>query len=307
MSKVGVIVGRFQVDMPHQGHSNLIEEVHKRHGKVLICLGCSSVQLSAEDPLDYPTRARMMQSAFPWATIMPIHDTGSDQEWSKRLDKVISQAFPNSQAILYGSRDSFVGHYFGKWPIVELETVVVPSATETREEIAQNIRDSADFRAGVIYACTNRRLISHQTIDVAILMEPENGKGEAQVLLCRKPAEKCPRFIGGFLDPSDKNFEVAVRREVNEEAHVEIGGLEFLGSFRIDDWRYRGHGDKILTAFYLASYVFGKPQADDDIAELIKVPISKIPEILVDEHKELGQRLVEYLKERKGEKNEKHL
>src|SRR3989344_5379411 len=117
VSKVGVIVGRFQLDTPHGGHKQLFEEVHKRHGKVLICLGCSPVQLSAEDPLDYPTRARMMQSSFPWATIMPIHDRASDKDWSKKIDHIIGQAFPGSEAILYGSRDSFVGHYFGKWPV----------------------------------------------------------------------------------------------------------------------------------------------------------------------------------------------
>lgn len=294
MNKVGVVVGRFQVDSPHEGHRMLLEEVHKKHGKVLICLGCSPVRLSPDDPLDYPTRAKMMQSAFPWATIVPLKDCPSDKQWSNNLDAIIAETFPTDIAILYGSRESFIPRYSGKWPTKELDTISVPSGMDLRMEIAQSVRDSKDFRAGVIYACANRYPISYQTVDVAILYKPQ-GITE-KIVLGKKDGEEKWRFIGGFVEPCDDNFEKRVKREIFEEVGVETGELAFIASKRVDDWRFKGRTDAVMTAFYSAKYVYGHIRAGDDIVEVSWFEINRIPGCLVDEHKPLGILLLENLK-----------
>jgi bifunctional NMN adenylyltransferase/nudix hydrolase len=91
--------------------------------------------------------------------------------------------------------------------------------------------------------------------------------------LARKPDEKKWRFIGGFSDPRTSSLEEDAKREVQEEAGIEVEIISYLGSTLIDDWRYRGEQDKIKTALFLAKYIFGKPEGADDIAEVKWVPI----------------------------------
>ncbi|MDO8504789.1 MAG: NUDIX domain-containing protein, partial [Candidatus Liptonbacteria bacterium] len=96
----------------------------------------------------------------------------------------------------------------------------------------------------------------------------------------------------------DPSLEAACRREVGEETGVEIDGMEYVGSFRIDDWRYRGREDKMLSAFFAATYIFGHPKAEDDIEEVRWVPLALLPDCLIESHKEMGARLLEFVKAR---------
>ncbi len=300
MGTIGVIIGRFQVDQPHEGHRNLIEQVHRHHGKVLIGLGCSPVKLSETDPLDFSTRAVMMQKEFPWATVLPVNDSPSDEIWSRSLDQLITETFKTEIPVLYGSRDSFIPHYRGKLKVVELETIRVPSGTEVRAQIADHVRNSEDFRAGVIYACANRFPISYQTVDIAILRgvkKQVNSLEGLEVLLGKKPWDGGLRFVGGFVDPRDPTLEIAASREAREETQLEISTPHYLGSHRINDWRYRERNDKILTAFFVARYVYGYARASDDIAQVQWVPLNSLPGVLIEEHRPLGEILLRHVLE----------
>jgi bifunctional NMN adenylyltransferase/nudix hydrolase len=108
---------------------------------------------------------------------------------------------------------------------------------------------------------------------VAIIRETVNGNDE--ILLARKPGEKGYRLIGGFVSPTDDDLQAAARREVLEETHVEISGLEYVGSYLVDDWRYRHEIDKIMTTVFVAHYMFGAIQPDDDIEELRWFPLNR--------------------------------
>ncbi len=44
--------------------------------------------------------------------------------------------------------------------------------------------------------------------------------------------------------------------------------MQYVGSAKIDDWRYRSEADKIMTLFFKADYVSGAAKANDDLAEL---------------------------------------
>jgi bifunctional NMN adenylyltransferase/nudix hydrolase len=104
-------------------------------------------------------------------------------------------------------------------------------------------------------------------VDIAVVND------KMEVLLARKPDEKKWRFIGGFSDPRTPSLEEDAKREVQEEAGIEVEVISYLGSTMIDDWRYRGEQDKIKTALFLAKYIFGKPEGADDVAEVKWVPI----------------------------------
>lgn len=100
------------------------------------------------------------------------------------------------------------------------------------------------------------------TVDVVI-------EREGKLLLGRKAHQEKFRFVGGFADPAlDNSYEDAAKREAKEETGLIVSQVKYLGSTRIDDPRYRGTEDCIITHLFFATEWEGDPLAYDDIAEL---------------------------------------
>lgn len=267
MHDVGVIVGRFQVPELHQAHKDLIDAVVDEHDKVIIFLGLSPLMVTAQNPLDFEARKQMILEEYPDVIVAYIKDMHSDEIWSKKLDEQITDlTTPAQKPVLYGGRDSFVHRYHGKYPTQELEpeTYVRFSGTDFRKRIAtSSTKASPEFRAGVVWASQSKFPTTYPTVDIAVMNEEES-----EVLLAKKPHEDKWRFIGGFVDPSDASWEAAARREVHEEAHIEITDPKYIWSGKVDDWRYQSEVDKITTSLFVAKIQSGAPQPDDDIEEL---------------------------------------
>jgi bifunctional NMN adenylyltransferase/nudix hydrolase len=271
-NKVGVIVGRYQVHELHKAHQEIIEEVISKHDKVILFLGVSPVLGSTHDPLDFTSRKRMIQEKYPDITILAIPDMRNDDDWSKTLDTRIREVYPIGGVIMYGGRDSFIKCYNGQFETKELAARVCLSGTEIRKHVSEDIKASKDWRAGVIYGTYNRYPISYQTVDIAVFNDDDT-----KILLARKPHEEQYRFIGGFVSPTDPSLEYAAKREFTEEAGgAEVEVTDYVGSFRVDDWRYRVERDKIMTTLFKAKYIFGPMKASDDIAELRWVDFDNI-------------------------------
>ncbi len=265
---VGVIIARFQVAKLHEAHRDLIQTVIDNHPKVVIFLGLSPLKTTFNNPLDFQARKQMILEDFPDNKSLDIlyikDEPGDDVLWSKKLDGQIRDVIgPNHTAVLYGSRDSFIGCYHGGFDTIELEPTTYISGTELRNLAYKNVRPNEDFRAGIIYATGNKYPQTLPTVDIAIFNEDET-----KLLLARKPNEPLYRFVGGFANPGDTSYEGSARREVAEETHLEVGPMIYVGSSFIDDARYRKEVDKIKTIFFKTKVIFGSPQADDDIAEL---------------------------------------
>ncbi|MCU0433279.1 MAG: NUDIX domain-containing protein [Bacteroidia bacterium] len=275
---IGVLVGRFQVNELHDGHIRLIESVTAIHKRIVIFLGVSPALVTRNNPLDFVARKAMLLERFPQASVLSIPDMSSDHEWSLELDKRIREACPVGSVLLYGGRDNFIRYYCGHFQTADLGQFGAFSGTELRKEVSREVRTTADFRAGVIYAAYNQYPKVFPTVDVAIV------KGN-EVLLGRKPHQQKFRFIGGFSDPADENYETAALREAEEETGLKLGNPVYLGSARIDDWRYRSEQDKIITLFFKADYTGGEPHAQDDIAELRWFSVNELrADELVNEH-----------------------
>ena len=258
---IGIIVGRFQVNELHPGHIELIEAVKANHKRIVIFLGIAPALVTRNNPLDFVARKEMLVNRFPDISVLSIPDMFSDKDWSAELDRRIREACPIGSVMLYGSRDSFVKSYFGNFETAELPAHAQVSGSEVRREVSQEVKSSPDFRAGVIFAAYNQYPKVYATVDVAII------QGD-NVLLGRKGHQHSYRFIGGFSDPTDESYEAAARRETFEETGLEVDNIQYVGSARIDDWRYRSEQDKIMTQLFTAEVMFGKPEAKDDIAEL---------------------------------------
>lgn len=171
------------------------------------------------------------------------------------------------------------------------------SATEIRKSISKKVKSSADFRAGVIWGVSNQYPQAYPTVDMAIFDEKLQ-----KVLLGRKPKEDKYRFIGGFAEPSSDSYEDDARREIKEEAgDIEVSDMTYVGSFKIDDWRYKAEKSKIKTILFACKVMFGTPVAGDDICEVKWVDFKGFNvENIVDNHKKLWDALVMFMKGRKS-------
>jgi ADP-ribose pyrophosphatase YjhB (NUDIX family) len=99
-----------------------------------------------------------------------------------------------------------------------------------------------------------------------------------RVLLSRRagePYEDYWDFPGGFLDEGEHPLD-AVRRELKEEAGVEIEPLEYVGVW-IDRYSEDESGPTTLNLYWTARIVDGEPVPADDVAELRWFDAAEIP------------------------------
>lgn len=261
---IGVVVARFQTTELHAGHRALLDEVTSRHRHVLVVLGVARTYVPTfSNPLDIERRAEMVRQRYHNVKVVSQRDCRSNLVWSTKLDKLILDSFPGeTEATLYGSRGSFIPSYKGRFPCVEIPEAAPVSATELRQEAVDHPALSREFRAGIVYTATTRPPLVFQTVDIAIL----SGDRQQLLLGSKREDDGGLRFIGGFVDGADPSLEVAAKREAFEESGgIELADFRYVGSTKIDDWRYRGSRDSIMTAFFVATHVFGAPKASDDL------------------------------------------
>lgn len=290
-SGTGVIVGRFQVVELNGLHKKMIGKVLRRHKKVAVFLG-SNPAPSNLNPIDLIFRVDMFESHYKGKLeVFGMPDLPDDRIWSQELDRRILEMRPEGNVVLYGTMEGFLQRYSGRYTAEPLEVVPedLPELIDMDEE--WNIRS---FRAGMLYATMRRFPTVYPTVDVAVFRNDMS-----QVLLARKEHETRYRFPGGFSDPDDESFEIAAMRELVEECgDIIVDNLMYLGSIKIDDWRYRETADGIITHLYACSFVSGNPSPNDDIAEIKWFDVEKVKEeLFVPEHKDLWNMLNDFLKE----------
>jgi bifunctional NMN adenylyltransferase/nudix hydrolase len=287
----GVIVGRFQVYDLNEAQLELIESVKAAHDDLLIFLG-SSPAPSDQNPLEFPLRAEMFLNRLGEdVNIFEMPDHPDDRIWSQELDRLIMSAHTPNPVVIYGTKEGFVDRYSGKYRAEELE--VNPQDIPDTLEV-DGIKHLSSFRAGIIYATLRRFPTVYPTVDVAVF-----SKGYSRLLLARKPNENKYRLPGGFTDPTDESYEMAALRELAEECgDLEVSGLLYIGSHMIQDWRYLGSLDGIITHLYVCELEYGTPEPSDDIEELQWFDVSKLEKAqFVPEHQELWSMLKNFLEE----------
>lgn len=90
--------------------------------------------------------------------------------------------------------------------------------------------------------------------------------GDGRILLARRaddPGQGLWDLPGGFMDEGE-NPLTTLRRELREEAGVEIEPLEFLGG--VPD-RYGSGGHWTMNLYWTARILSGEPEPSDDVAE----------------------------------------
>lgn len=146
MKKIGIIVGRFQVPVLHEGHKHLITSVLNLTDEVHIFVGTAKPenQFTPHDPLPYEARCTMILESYPQLTKSNIHeipDIGNWELWVKDLDARIEGLGLNGEILICGSRDSVAIKYkefHGKFNILVIPELKGFSGTNTRNQIEQD-------------------------------------------------------------------------------------------------------------------------------------------------------------------------
>lgn len=300
--EIGILVARMQVPELHPVHRKLIDTVCENHKKVIIFLGVPVVEQTKRNPLDFATRKAMIQADYPEITIIPIRDQRNNETWSYILDNKIAEPYGNRKPLLYGSRDSFIPYYMGKYQTVELVgNDIDTSGTAIRDEVSKEITPTTDFRKGVIYANYGRYPVIMPCADI-VVFDPTNNK----ILLGRKPNEKLFRFIGGHVEVTDDSYEAAAIKELGEEAPglticETTSELEYVCSGKIQDWRHSKENSEIFSTLFLATRMSGIAKAADDIEEVKWIQLEELMDfedyskLIMPEHVEFFGKLVDHM------------
>ena len=290
---IGIIVGRFQVPQLHDGHICLLNKALEHNDKVIVFLGISRAELDERNPLDYQTRQKMLQKAYPEVVVLPLYDQQSNKVWSQQIDSHVYSMFPNlEKATLYGGRDSCLPSYEGQFSKAEVDNDldVEESGTSMRKACSSEVGNNYAFRAGAIYTMNRLRPMVVMATDIALV-------NANQILLGRKRGEDLWRFPGGKVDVTDQSLEHTARRELQEEANVFAEHMEYVGSTLVSDWRYRNNSTcQIMTTLYKATMMtYQEPVAGDDLCEVKWFLISDSNvDLLVDGHKKLYEMFLKF-------------
>jgi ADP-ribose pyrophosphatase YjhB (NUDIX family) len=296
---VAVVVGRFQCAQISAGQKYVLDVAQSESHKLMVFIGISPTTPDKHDPLGAETRIHMIKNVYPDALVLTIKDTKSNQEWSKNLDSAILDNIPPKASIkLYGGRNSFLSVYSGKFQMEEIEQQFNSiSGTQHRNIVGLHSGKSEEFRRGVIWATQNQWNRVQMMVDVVPILIDDDGK--TSIVLIRKNSDgNRIRFIGGHVEPMKVDrpinyLEKLVIKELKEESNLDVSSyhdIHYVGSFLIDDWRYK-YENKAVSAFFVVNPASGTPTAGSDADDIIMMPLESFVKSeygrIVDEHKDL--------------------
>jgi bifunctional NMN adenylyltransferase/nudix hydrolase len=319
-----VVIGRFQTPWPTPAHRELLDIAIQHagpEGVVLVLLATSST-ITKANPLSYAIRASIMRQFLrertsgldeaPYCHVAPINDHPFDAQWVSNVHEQIRGHGLENPTLIWG-HDSSRHVYEANGGTYACHTIkhIDDHASVLRQRVRPPYGEPQDnmfeFTRGMIYQTERMYPQTYPTVDVALVRElPQGGmalppgsvdhrRRRLEVAMCRKPGEPegMWRFPGGFVDPKDVNHEAAAMRELTEElgSHV-VSNLMYLGSVRVNDWRYRRGPEGIMTTFFGMRHVNGDLEASDDISHATWIPLERVQEVVNPVHEELAKILL---------------
>lgn len=276
---LGVIIARFQTPELTDAHQQLIAQVATRSVRVVVLLGVTRA-VSKRDPLEFILRKWMVEDFWTGhypdragdLVIIPDHDCPTDEQWARRIDEHLeAMLVPRGTITVFCGPDGAGRAYQcagGRHPVEVLDSYGT-HATMVRANVMPE--RSASFRRGVIYGAERRATSVFPVIDVVIWRrDPQAPEASATILLGRKDGDGDRlRLVGGFVDSTDDTLEAAVRREAREETGLAVDTISYAGSQVVDDWRYRGAPETLMSAVFNAEAPHvNEAVAGDDLDEV---------------------------------------
>ena len=179
----------------------------------------------------------------------------------------------------------------GKYKTQKLSIAGTMSSTIRRKIDGEQIVNSTDFRHGVIWATQSQYNSVVPCVDIAPIIE--SGTEISCVFIKKNEDNGMLRFAGGHVEHG--TLEENAIREMQEEIGVfDYTHPDYIGSFVIDDWRYR-HDQKVVTALFAVNITDKHIKPGDDADEVVIVKLCDIIEgkvNIVPEHIDMLSKLV---------------
>ncbi len=285
---------RFQGKEIHAGQRALLAHVLKRHrsSNTLIAIGFTGGVATDKDPLRRDMVEQMIRQTWPHRNyrIRFLKDNAIGPEfWSRDFDKLANEEFPGESPLLYGAADSFLKEYSGKHEKVVIPTKPGVRGTQLRQQA--KLPQTKDARAALIFASQFRPPFAYSTTDLAIV----NRKKRTVWLIGKRGHEGFLTFIGGHFQKGDGTGGRCALREQSEEVlGMRVGPPKIIENFEIDDPRYRGSKDTVMTGFYESEYLSGTPvvNPDEDADWTEEVTFEELLTRLAPWHRVLGENLL---------------
>lgn len=136
--KIGIVIGRFQVPVLHEGHEALLDKVFNDNDRTVVFIGSVNVPRCSHNPLSYWQRLSLFEDHYAVDSIYPLPDMPKHDDWSANVDDVIKRLVcidGFEEVTLYCGRDGFKKYYNGEFTVVEIEEVSAVSGTEMRRTL----------------------------------------------------------------------------------------------------------------------------------------------------------------------------
>ncbi len=293
--KIGILIGRFQVPEPHEGHVFLINSILERVDKLIILIGSSNKARSVKNPYTYRERINAISRHYGWSEsrieFAPINDyMYNDAQWmadvAATIEEMIFQVKGNelTQITMFGHFKE--GNSYLKWfPQFKYENIdseIEVSGTEMRsanrhllpqviqEEYTQYEHDKYLFSNYPYPDCLQANcgdVVLECLGHVALVLRP-NGVWA---------------LPGGHKHNHETFLDCALR-ELNEETNVKIPEKVLRGSIKTTRlFDHPGRSNGFVKKVTLAVHIVVQPNPDgsmpkmagaDDVTDAKWVPIS---------------------------------
>lgn len=238
--KVGVLVGRFQVPSPHEGHRFLLKRLQEEFDKLIVLIGSVNRARSVKNPYNFQYRRDRVLEVVPNATVLPLNDYAySDSQWQTDVINTVNgklAAWYQSDADIY-----FCGHWkegndylnwFPQWKFHNVDSNIDISGTEVRN-IHRNLLPTT-VQNDLAYYEKEAKLFSNYPFPETLNFNCGDAILECNghiLLIERKfaPGAGTLALPGGFKNRNETFLDCAIR-ELLEETNIRVPEKVLRGS-----------------------------------------------------------------------------
>lgn len=276
--KLGILIGRFQVPEPHEGHRFLVRQIQRECDEVLILFGSANRPRSVKNPYTYLERMRAMKQHFPRVSVAPLNDYKySDAQWMADVAATITHMcvqigleldvpVDTIEPVLYGHHkdgNDYL-HWFPQYQYVNINSDIDISGTEIRNTckalLPQSVQQDMQYFAQEAIRFKDYPYAESLNFNCADPVLECNG----HILVVQRgglPGVGNWALPGGFKNHNE-TFQDCAIRELLEETNVRVPEKVLRGSIvasRLFDSPTRGFGIPRNT---LAVHIVIKPNPD---------------------------------------------
>lgn len=139
--KIGVLIGRFQLPEPHEGHRLIINRMLETFDQVIILVGSANRAQSVRNPFSYGERYLSIKNLYPKVFVYPLNDYKySDTQWQVDVVNTVNYAVSNIASLAnveitlcgYWKEGNDYLKWFPQWKYLPIESNIDISGTEIR-------------------------------------------------------------------------------------------------------------------------------------------------------------------------------